>query len=93
MIENDKSWALSVFSSANVLRGYTMQQLVGLGIAWVWMGLEGEKSQYTKLSNIDTHALVDQLQSHGVHVLGSTIIGLENHTPENMDEAMSYFRP
>ena len=30
------------------------------------------------------------LQSHGVHVLGSTIIGLENHTAENIDEVIEY---
>ena len=31
-----------------------------------------------------------ELQSHGIRVLGSTIIGLENHTPENIDEAIDY---
>ena len=49
MEEHDKAWSLYVFSSANVLRSYTIEQLVGLGISWVWMGLEGEDSQYAKL--------------------------------------------
>jgi radical SAM superfamily enzyme YgiQ (UPF0313 family) len=31
---------------------------------------------------------VDELQSHGIRVLGSTIIGLEHHTPENIDEVI-----
>jgi hypothetical protein len=39
-----KSWSLSVFSSARVLKSYTMDQLMGLGIGFVWMGLEGEES-------------------------------------------------
>ena len=91
MEENDKPWALYVFSSANVLRTYTIDQLVRLGISWVWMGLEGENSQYTKLHGIDTPSkLVRQLQSHGIRVLGSTIIGLENHTPENIDRVIDY---
>jgi len=34
--------------------------------------------------------LVRELQSHGIRVLGSTIIGLEHHTPENIDEAIEY---
>ena len=45
MERHDKAWALYVFSSANVLRSYTIEQLVGLGISWVWMGIEGENSQ------------------------------------------------
>jgi hypothetical protein len=79
-----------VFSSANVLRSYTIDQLIRLGISWVWMGIEGKNSQYAKLSGIDTFELVRELQSNGIRVLGSTIIGLENHTPENIDEAIDY---
>ncbi|NIA07428.1 MAG: B12-binding domain-containing radical SAM protein [Actinobacteria bacterium] len=87
---HDKSWALYVFSSANVLRSYTFEQLVGLGISWVWMGLEGQDSQYTKLHGIDTRKLVGELQSHGIRVLGSSIIGLEEHTPENIEKVIDY---
>ena len=90
MQENNKSWALYVFSSANVLKTYTIDQLLGLGISWVWMGLEGKNSQYKKLDGIDAPALVKKLQSHGIRVLGSSIIGLEEHTPENIDEAIEY---
>jgi radical SAM superfamily enzyme YgiQ (UPF0313 family) len=90
MQQHGKAWALYVFSSANALRAYTMEQLVGLGITWVWLGLEGENSQYNKLHGTDAHALVRRLQAHGIRVLGSTIIGLENHTPQNIDEAIDY---
>jgi hypothetical protein len=90
MQEHGKPWSLYVFSSANVIRSYTIEQLVGLGISWVWMGIEGCNSQYTKLQGIDTFELVRELQSHGIRVLGSTIIGLENHTPENIDEAIEH---
>ncbi|MBN1854564.1 MAG: cobalamin-dependent protein [Pirellulales bacterium] len=88
--ENDKAWSLYVFSSANVLCTYTMEQLVGLGVSWVWMGLEGENCHYNKLHGVDAHALVQRLQANGIHVLGSSIIGLENHTPDNMDEVIDY---
>jgi len=90
MEENDKSWALNVFSSARVLKSYTMEQLVGLGIGWVWMGLEGKQSKYAKLSGIDTRELVASLHSNGIRVLGSSIIGLEEHTPENIDAVIDY---
>lgn len=90
MEEHGKSWSLYVFSSANVLRSYTMDQLVRLGISWVWMGLEGKSSQYQKLAGADTHELVRELQSHGISILGSTIIGLEEHTVENLDAAIEH---
>jgi len=77
MEENHKSWSLYVFSSANVLRSYTIEQLVRMGISWVWMGLEGKTSQYQKLAGADTIQLVRELRSHGISILGSTIIGLE----------------
>ena len=85
-----KSWAIYVFSSARVLQSYTIDQLVRLGIGWVWMGLEGEESAYDKLRGVDTQALVKLLQDHGIRVLGSSIIGLENHRPDNMDAMIDY---
>ncbi|MCK8601321.1 B12-binding domain-containing radical SAM protein [Desulfoferrobacter suflitae] len=86
----EKSWALYVFSSARVIASYTIEQLLGLGIGWVWMGLEGENSRYRKLNGINTHDLVETLQSNGIRVLGSTIIGLEEHTPDNIGAAIDY---
>jgi len=87
---NHKSWAIYVFSSASVLRSYTIDQLVRLGIGWVWMGLEGQQSAYDKLKGVDTHELVKELQAHGIRVLGSSIIGLEDHKPEDMDAVIDY---
>jgi len=90
MQEHGKAWAIYLFSSANVLKSYSIEQLVGLGVSWVWMGLEGENSKYVKLSGADTLSLVKELQSHGIRVLGSTIIGMEEHTPDNIDQAIDY---
>jgi radical SAM superfamily enzyme YgiQ (UPF0313 family) len=90
MEEHDKSWSFNVFSSANVLSKYTLDELLGLGISWVWMGLEGEASQYAKLKGIDSRALVKRLQSNGIRVLGSSIIGMEEHSPENIDRVIDY---
>jgi radical SAM superfamily enzyme YgiQ (UPF0313 family) len=90
MQRHNKAWSLAVFSSGNVLKSYTIEQLVGLGISWVWMGLEGESSQYAKLRGVDTRTLVRTLQSHGTRILGSSIIGLEDHTPDNIDRAIDY---
>jgi radical SAM superfamily enzyme YgiQ (UPF0313 family) len=90
MRAGNKSWELYVFSSANAISKYTMDELVALGVSWVWMGLESPQSQYTKLKGADTLSLVKTLRSHGIRVLGSTIVGLEHHTPENIGAEMEH---
>jgi len=79
-----KPWSLYVFSSANAIRQYSMRELVELGVSWVWMGLESEQSRYDKLKGTDTLHLTHELHQHGIKLLGSTIVGLEHHTPQNI---------
>lgn len=79
-----KQWALYVFSSANAIRKYDVRELVELGVEWIWLGLESSEASYAKLKGTDTLSLVRDLQAHGICVHGSTIIGLEHHTPENI---------
>ena len=86
MKQHNKSWGFYVFASANAIRKYTIEELVELGVAWIWMGLESRKSHYDKLNGTDTVALVRELREHGIKALGSTIIGLEHHTPDNIQE-------
>ena len=90
MKERAKAWKLYVFSSANAVRKYDIRQLVELGVEWVWLGLESPKASYSKLDGTDTLSLTRELQSHGISVLGSSIIGLEHHTPDNIDEEIAH---
>jgi radical SAM superfamily enzyme YgiQ (UPF0313 family) len=84
MRRHRKAWALYVFSSANAIRKYDVRELVELGVEWIWLGLESSDAGYAKLKGADTLSLVRELQSHGICVHGSSIIGLEHHTPENI---------
>jgi radical SAM superfamily enzyme YgiQ (UPF0313 family) len=84
MRQSGKSWELSVFASANAIRKYTLRELVDLGISWVWMGLESPEAGYNKLHGTDLAQLTRQLREHGIRVQGSTIIGLEHQTPQNI---------
>ena len=90
MKEAHKPWSLYVFSSANAISQYSMRELVELGVSWVWMGLESPRSAYTKLKGADTLHLTRELRRHGIKVLGSTIVGLEHHTPENIEEEIEH---
>jgi radical SAM superfamily enzyme YgiQ (UPF0313 family) len=86
----NKVWALYVFASANAIRQYSTEELVGLGISWIWMGLESPQASYEKLHGSDTLTLARELHSHGIKLLGSTIIGLEHHAPENIEEEIEH---
>jgi radical SAM superfamily enzyme YgiQ (UPF0313 family) len=86
MKQAGKSWGMAVFASANAIRKYTMLELVELGVSWIWMGLESSHSRYGKLQGADTLRLTRELREHGIRVQGSTIIGLEHHTPENITQ-------
>lgn len=88
MKANGKAWSMYVFSSANAIAKYDPYQLVQLGVEWIWLGLESVGSQFQKLKGADTRELTRELQSHGIRVHGSTIIGMEHHTPENIDDVI-----
>ena len=85
-----KAWSLYVFSSANAISQYSMRELVELGVSWIWMGLESPRSSYIKLHGADTLTLTRELRAHGIKLLGSTIVGLEHHTPENIHEEIEH---
>jgi hypothetical protein len=90
MKEHQKPWALYVFSSANAINQYTIRELVELGVSWIWMGLESPHSGYAKLKGQDTLTLAAELRQHGIKLLGSTIVGLEHHTPQNIEEELEH---
>jgi len=85
-----KSWTLHIFSSANAIAKYRHEELVELGIASIWIGLESPRSEYAKLAGADTKRLAAELREHGIVLLGSTILGLEHHTPENLREEIEH---
>jgi len=90
MKEGRKAWGMAVFASANAIRQYKVEELVELGVSWIWMGLESPRSKYEKLKGTDSHQLTRELREHGIRVQGSTIIGLEHHTPDNIREEIEY---
>ncbi len=85
-----KSWALNIFSSANAIRKYSCEKLVELGVSSIWLGLESPRSRYSKLDGTDTMRMARELRGHGIMLLGSTILGLEHHTPENITEEIEH---
>jgi radical SAM superfamily enzyme YgiQ (UPF0313 family) len=85
-----KSWAFHIFSSSNAIRKFSYEELVELGVSSIWLGLESAQSGYAKLEGADTLQLTRELREHGIVLLGSTILGLEHHTPENIAREIAH---
>lgn len=90
MEQHGKAWDIYTFSSAKAMEKYTIEQLVGLGLNLVWLSIEGKNSHFKKLRGVDTLSVVEKYHAHGIRIVGSAIIGLPEHTPENIDEAIEY---
>ena len=90
MRKKRKSWTLNLFSSVNAIRQYSYEELIELGVTSLWLGLESPRAKYPKLKGADTIKLSRELREHGILVLGSSIIGLEHHSPQNIDEEIDH---
>ena len=85
MKQAGKSWSLYVFlvgqCDSQVHHGGTGAAWESPGSGWGW----NRRTRPTpSCKNADTRALAAELRQHGIKLLGSTIVGLEHHTPENI---------
>ena len=90
MQQHRKIWDIYTFSSAKAMEKFSIEQLVGLGLTLVWVSIEGKDSHFEKLAGVRTLELVERYQSHGIRIVGSAIIGLPEHTLDNIDAAIEY---
>lgn len=81
-----------VFSSAEAITALSIEQIVRLGIEFVWVGVESsnEEGNFEKNAGIEPSPLIRQLRDHGVHVLASGILCQEHHTPQNMQHEIDF---
>jgi hypothetical protein len=80
----------AIFSSAEAISAFGVDNIVRLGVFWLWLGVESKREVYAKNRDVDLRALIRELQSHGIAVLASGILFLEDHTPENIEEDIDY---
>ncbi len=91
MEEQKQAFTFNVFSSAKGLVDLGIENIVKLGYCFVWIGLEEASGEtYKKMHDIDLHKLISDLQDHGVEVLGSTILGFEHQTKEDLDREIEH---
>lgn len=80
----------AIFSSAETIVSFGIENIVRLGVFWLWMGVESKREIYEKNKNVDLSKMIDDLQDHGIAVLASAILFLEDHTPENLEDDIDF---
>ncbi len=84
--ERRRFFNFEVFSSAETVAAFGIENLVRLGVNFLWVGVESssEQGNYVKNRGIDAKAMIRELRDHGISVLASGILCQEHHTPDNM---------
>ena len=90
MQRDDRMFQFLVFSSAETIEEFGVENLARLGVEFLWIGAESKHETYAKNSGRDLRALIGQLRDHGINVLVSGILFLEHHTQENIGEDIQY---
>lgn len=90
MEENQRPFNFAVFSSAETVTKFGVENLARLGVFFLWVGAESKRETYEKNKGVDLGALVARLRDHGVAVLVSGILFLEHHTPDNIQEDIDF---
>jgi radical SAM superfamily enzyme YgiQ (UPF0313 family) len=90
MKTHDKPYFLSIFSSAETIKGLGVKFLFEIGIRFIWIGVESKQDNYEKNKGIDMKALFNELRNHGISILASTILFQEHHTQKTIWEDIDY---
>lgn len=82
---------LSAFASVASLGLYDPRELAGLGIGYLWIGVESKFSPLKKLKGVDLPGLLAELSAAGICVTASWVMGFDFQTPENLGEDLEWF--
>ncbi len=86
------------FGSIRALQQFTARELRECGVEGIWIGVESglvdhgaHDRGYSKRGNLDPKTLFAELREHGILTIGSMILGLDFHTPDNIEQDIDYF--
>lgn len=79
MEDKNRPYSFVMFCSANIITRLGVDFFVRLGVSRVWIGVESKTNTHDKVKGIDLRGLFEELQSHGVAVLASTILFQDHH--------------
>jgi hypothetical protein len=91
MERHERWFKFSIFSSAEAITAFGLDNMVRLGVSFVWIGVESRKKDaFAKNAGIDATLLVRELRDRGISVLASGILCMEHHTPENIAQDIDF---
>jgi len=92
MEQHQRFFRFHIFSSAEAITAFGLDNMVRLGVTMAWIGFESQTRQdaFAKNVGIDAQALVKGLRDRGISVLGSGILCMEHHTPDNMQQDIDF---
>jgi hypothetical protein len=79
MEKEKKTYSFVLFCSANIVKQLGIDFFVRMGISRIWIGVESKTNTHDKVKGIDLKELIEDLQSHGIAVLASTILFQDHH--------------
>ncbi|MBI5637519.1 MAG: radical SAM protein [Nitrospinae bacterium] len=90
MEAHKKAYTFSIFSSAEAITRMGVDFLVRMGVNFVWIGVESKWNVFEKTQGVDLHALIKDIQDHGITVLASTILFMEHHDRHTIEEDIDW---
>jgi len=90
MEKHDKHYRFSIFSSAETVAEAGVEFLARLGVTFLWIGVESKFEMYEKNKGIELKPLIHDLRDHGISVLASAILFLEQHDKESIWEDIRF---
>jgi hypothetical protein len=92
MERHQRYFTFLMFSSAEAIAAFGIDNLVRLGVKFVWIGFEASSSQgnFEKNEGIDAKSFTKALRDRGIIVLASGILCQEHHTQENIQTDIDF---
>ena len=92
MERHGRFFTFHIFSSAEAIMAFGVDNLVRLGVNFVWIGFEasGSEGNFEKNEGINPKELTKMLRDRGIIVLASGILCQEHHTRDNIQEDIDF---
>ena len=90
MEKERRTFNFNIFSSAEAMTDFGIENMVRLGVSYVWVGAESKQSLFEKTRGVDLKKLISDLRENGIIVLASSILFLEHHDKKTIREDIDF---
>ncbi|MFH1538458.1 MAG: cobalamin-dependent protein, partial [bacterium] len=90
MEKSGRTFNFSIFSSAETITAFGIENMVKLGVSYIWLGVDSKKNIFEKTKGIDMGKMIAELRGNGIFVLASSILFLEHHDKQTIWEDIDF---